>query len=155
EEYRDHIRLIRQLRLAHHNPEVPMSARNRWWLASARANKPARARLSVEVLEARDVPSVSLASGALGSATTTSNGFTEAYPPGTITNDGRYLVFTSSGTNLVAGQVDQNGGYNASDPEAGRDVFLRDTVTNTTTLISHTAASASTTGNGESIVPYI
>ncbi len=46
-----------------------------------------------------------------------------------ISDNGRYVVFESEAPNLVPGQVDSNGAY---------DVFLRDRMTGTTTLLSHT-----------------
>jgi len=60
--------------------------------------------------------------------------------------DGRYVVFVSSAVNLVARQTDANG---------NNDVFLYDRVTGTTTLVSRTAASATTTGNSQSFSPVI
>ena len=55
--------------------------------------------------------------------------------------DGRYVVLSSSAKNLVAAQVDV---ANTS------DVFLRDTVAGTTTLVSHAAGSPAAAGNGSS-----
>ncbi|MEZ6060022.1 MAG: hypothetical protein R3C19_06645 [Planctomycetaceae bacterium] len=52
-----------------------------------------------------------------------------------LSADGRYLVFSDTSSNLVAG--DTNGTF---------DVFLRDLQTGTTTLVSRTAAG--TAGNG-------
>lgn len=54
--------------------------------------------------------------------------------------DGRYVVFNSSATNLVPGQVDTNG--NAF------DAFLYDRVTGTTELLSQAHGSPNTTANG-------
>src|SRR5262249_45946330 len=59
-----------------------------------------------------------------------------------ISADGRFVAFTSSATDLVAGFTDNNA--------AGGDVFLRDTVAGTTTLVSRGAASATAGGNGAS-----
>jgi Tol biopolymer transport system component len=59
-----------------------------------------------------------------------------------ISGDGRFLVFTSSATDLVAGQVDAN---------ASSDVFLYDRVANATTLVSHQGGLATTAGNGASM----
>ncbi|MGK9169028.1 hypothetical protein KXR53_22115 [Inquilinus limosus] len=61
---------------------------------------------------------------------------------GLMSADGRYVVFQSTATNLVAG--DANGFF---------DVFLRDTQTGTTTLIS--TATGGTQGNNVSSVPAI
>jgi VCBS repeat-containing protein len=55
-----------------------------------------------------------------------------------ISADGRYIVFSSTASNLVSG--DTNG---------QRDVFLRDHQTNTTTLLSRNQAGTNS-GNGES-----
>jgi Tol biopolymer transport system component len=60
--------------------------------------------------------------------------------------DGRFVVFASPATNLVAGLVDAG---------ATSDVFLHDREAGTTTLISRTASSAATTGNGFSESPVI
>jgi Tol biopolymer transport system component len=51
--------------------------------------------------------------------------------------DGRYVVFESDAPNLVPGQVDTNFFY---------DVFLRDRVAGTTTLISHSSANPNVAG---------
>lgn len=56
-------------------------------------------------------------------------------PNCSISQDGRYVAFQSSATNLVAG---------VSDGADSDDIFLRDTVSNTTTLVS--VASNTTTG---------
>ncbi|MFO0881651.1 MAG: PKD domain-containing protein [Gemmataceae bacterium] len=63
-----------------------------------------------------------------------------------MSDNGRYLVFQSDATDLVTGQEDNNG---------AKDIFLRDRVTQTTTLISRSAASALVTGDAESINPSI
>ncbi len=55
-----------------------------------------------------------------------------------ISADGRFVVFSSTAANLVPGQIDEN---NVA------DLFLRDRITGTTVLVSHTAASAVTTGD--------
>ncbi len=64
--------------------------------------------------------------------------------------DGRYAVFDSADPAWVAGQVDTNtlaGG--------GSDVFLLDRVAGKIALVSHTATSRTTTGNGFSFAPTI
>ncbi|MGL4965391.1 MAG: hypothetical protein ACRC67_29485, partial [Inquilinus sp.] len=61
---------------------------------------------------------------------------------GAMSADGRYVIFQSTATNLVAG--DLNGFF---------DVFLRDTVTGTTTLLS--TATGGTQGNNVSSVAAI
>jgi len=59
-----------------------------------------------------------------------------------ISNDGRYSVFNSTATNFFTG--DSNNNY---------DVFLRDTVSNTTTLIS--VSSSGVQGDGLNSSPFI
>jgi Tol biopolymer transport system component len=60
--------------------------------------------------------------------------------------DGRFLVYESHATDLVAGASDTNG---------GRDVFLYDRLTGTTSLVSHVGGDPLKAGNGESEVPRI
>jgi len=62
-------------------------------------------------------------------------------PDGYPSADGRYVVFMSEATDLVAGQADTNG---------TGDFFLFDRETGATTLVSHASGSAATTGNGPS-----
>ncbi|MBX7219806.1 MAG: hypothetical protein K1Y36_07660 [Blastocatellia bacterium] len=66
--------------------------------------------------------------------------------PLTLSADGRYLVFTSSATNLLAGQIDTN---------QAEDVFLLDRSTGITRLVSRAAGLVATTANGLSSVPKI
>ena len=61
---------------------------------------------------------------------------------GDITADGRYVVFSSSASNLVSG-----------DTNAKRDIFVRDRKLNTTSLLSKNSAGNS--GNNESSTPSI
>jgi Tol biopolymer transport system component len=63
-----------------------------------------------------------------------------------ISADGRFVVFTSTASHLVAGQRDTNG---------ATDVFLRDRALGTTVLVSRSAASPSTAGNGGSYDPRL
>jgi Tol biopolymer transport system component len=63
-----------------------------------------------------------------------------------ISADGRIVAFESEATDLVAGQVDIPG---------TRDVFVHDRVTGITSLVSRTASSPVTAGNGESERPVI
>ena len=63
-----------------------------------------------------------------------------------VSADGRYVAFSSPATNLVAGQVDVGG---------TSDVFLHDRVAGTTILVSRTAASPVTAGNGDSFLPAV
>jgi len=55
--------------------------------------------------------------------------------------DGRFIVFQSTASDIVPGQVDGNGGI---------DTFLYDRETGLTTLVSHSAASSTTSGNNYS-----
>lgn len=55
-----------------------------------------------------------------------------------ISADGNWVVYVSAATNLVSGQVDGNGDV---------DVFLWSRATDTTLLVSHGAASATTAGD--------
>jgi Tol biopolymer transport system component len=59
-----------------------------------------------------------------------------------LSADGRYVTYDSRATDLVPGQTDTN---------SGDDIFLYDRATGSNTLISHTAASPSTAGNGRSV----
>ncbi|HEV2846774.1 MAG TPA: hypothetical protein VG477_18105 [Thermoanaerobaculia bacterium] len=64
-----------------------------------------------------------------------------------ISADGRYVVFESAASDLIAGQLDRNQG--------GSDLFRFDSVTKSTLLVSRAAGSAVATGNGESESPSI
>jgi hypothetical protein len=61
-----------------------------------------------------------------------------------ITPDGRHVVFTSTGTNLVNGLIDKN---------KAADIFQRDVQTQTTVAISVTAVNPNRTGLGASTFP--
>ena len=63
-----------------------------------------------------------------------------------FSDGGRFLVFNSRATNLVAGITDGN---------AASDVFLHDLDTATTTLVSSSATSATTTANGASDTAHV
>lgn len=63
-----------------------------------------------------------------------------------ISRDGRFVAFSSLATDVVTGQSDTN---------ASEDVFLYDRMAGTTTLVSHAAGLAATTGNGHSTSPVI
>ena len=83
-----------------------------------------------------------LVSHATGAATTTANGTSNTMGTtgfGENQMNGRYLLFLSDATNLIAGQ--DNSGTN--------NLFMYDTVAQTTTLISHASSSATQSGNGE------
>ncbi|HMS61261.1 MAG TPA: hypothetical protein PKD63_03205, partial [Solirubrobacteraceae bacterium] len=81
---------------------------------------------------------VSRASGAAGAA---SNGFSS---DPTISDDGRYVAFSSRADNLVA-----------NDTDTDSDVFVRDRQTDTTILVSETTGVFATTSNGSSFEPVI
>jgi Tol biopolymer transport system component len=70
---------------------------------------------------------------------------TDNFTQPALSADGRYLAFVSLSPNLVPGQRDANG-----DGLDGTDVFLRDLVAGTTTLVSHAAGSETTAGNSDS-----
>lgn len=63
-------------------------------------------------------------------------------PPPSLSDDGRYAVFSHSASNLVSGQQDEN---------SGQDVFLKDLVTGTTILVSRVAGSEARAGNERSL----
>lgn len=64
-----------------------------------------------------------------------------------VSADGRYVVFESNATNLIAGLNDNNG---------ATDIFLRDNLTGTLRCLTGiTAANPVTTGNGFSLRPII
>ncbi len=78
-----------------------------------------------------------------GSPTTTGNGpVFEAV----ISDDGAFVAFAGSASNLVAGQNDSNG---------DSDVFLWERATGNVTLVSHVAGMVGKTGAGPSFAPVI
>lgn len=91
----------------------------------------------------RDTGSLALASHKTGSATTGGNG-----PSGgpEISKDGGSILFYSQATDLVNG---------VSDTNQNSDVYAYDVATGTLTLVSHTAASATTTGAYSSAFPQV
>jgi hypothetical protein len=80
---------------------------------------------------------IDLVSHAAGNSTTTGNS-ESIYP--TISANGAVVAFESRATDLVAGQNDTNG---------ARDVFLYDRATAGMSLVSHSVASAATTGSSD------
>ncbi len=84
-----------------------------------------------------------LASHTPGSAVTAPAGTANSHRP-SFSADGRFLAFASPATGLVPNQTDTN---------ALDDVFLYDTATQATVLVSHTGSSAFTAANGESTSP--
>lgn len=84
----------------------------------------------------RSNQSTVLISRAAGASTTTANA---AATGRAISADGRWIVYVSQSTNVLAGLTDTN---------ANLDVFLFDRMNGTTTLISRAAGSATNTANG-------
>ncbi|MBK8283666.1 MAG: hypothetical protein IPK97_01640 [Ahniella sp.] len=91
----------------------------------------------------RDAGSTSLVSRMSGAPTTTSNGPSFA---GDMSDDGRYVVFQSNGTNLVEDMLDTNGSL---------DVFLYDRVTQSLELISRSANNPGHTADAQSSIGSI
>ena len=81
---------------------------------------------------------VTLVSRAVGTTTTAANGGSDF---AAISADGKFIVYLSTATNILAGQTDNNG---------GKDLFLFDREQGTTKLISRVDGTTSTTGNNES-----
>ena len=75
------------------------------------------------------------------SAGNQANGSSIFFPP-SISADGRFVAFLSNASNIVPG-----------DTQSGPDIFVRDTLTNTTTLVS--VDSAGNPGNDNSYSPSI
>ena len=84
-----------------------------------------------------------LVSHSTSSAITAANGVSD---DPAISADGRYVAFSSTASNLVAGVTDAAG---------LQDVFLHDRVTGTSTLVSHAASGTSTPANGNSSSPVL
>jgi Tol biopolymer transport system component len=91
-----------------------------------------------------------LVSRSTASAATAGNGVSSFTPqsesPDVLSADGRWVVFASLATDLVAG---------ASDANASSDVFLFDRVAGTTTLVSHANGFSLVAGDGESGDPGV
>ncbi|HET9229620.1 MAG TPA: hypothetical protein VFR31_23265 [Thermoanaerobaculia bacterium] len=84
----------------------------------------------------RATGAVTLVSRQSGTASTAGDDLSTT---GVLSEDGRYLLFSSYATNLIPGQTDTN--------EAG-DTFLFDRVAGTSMLVSHADGSSSAAGNG-------
>jgi hypothetical protein len=89
-------------------------------------------------LHQRSTGAVSLVSRAAGSATTAANSLSQ---PTAISADGGWVLFQSLATNLVPGVTDNN---------ATDDAFLYQRSTGAVSLVSRSAASATTTANSSS-----
>src|SRR5437879_801260 len=83
-------------------------------------------RPSVEQLEDRTMPAVDLLSIAAPPMSEPANAAStlNTGQGASMSESGRYVVFQSQATDVVAGQADSNGGW---------DIFLRDTAAHTTT----------------------
>lgn len=89
----------------------------------------------------RQIGSAQLISHSAASSTATANaGSTSRW----MSEDGRYVYFTSAATDLVAGFADNNG--------TESDVYLYDRQTQAVILISHAAGSPTQGGNGYSLM---
>jgi len=107
--------------------------------SSNRRSTPAKIALCItEALEDRKLMAADLVTVGLGGAA--ANGDSG---DASVSADGRFVVFDSTATNLVAG-----------DTNAHRDVFLRDRQAGTTVLISKNPTTGDI-GNGDSLQPFI
>jgi hypothetical protein len=82
--------------------------------------------------------STTLVSHTSDSMTTTGNGRSLGGGMGSISADGRFIVYISTATNLVSGQVDSNNGF---------DTFLYDRLTGVNSLVTHNSSSLITAAN--------
>ncbi len=89
----------------------------------------------------RGMGTFTLVSHAAGSTSLTANGTSRQVA---ISGDGRFVLFASTSSNLLAGQSVQASNF-------GTDLFLWDRTTGTTVLVSHAAGSSTTGGNDTSI----
>jgi Tol biopolymer transport system component len=72
-----------------------------------------------------------------------------------LSADGRYVVFSSLASNLVAGVNDQPVDPETGLPSRNQDVFLFDRTTGSTALVSRSAADPNAAANGDSLDPAI
>ena len=98
-----------------------------------------------------DLFSYQVATGATDLVTRRASSLPSLAPEGAstaraVSADGRWVVYESDAAHLIAGQADTNG---------RKDVFLYDRTTRQTVLVSHSAASAVTAGNGASLQPSL
>ena len=91
-------------------------------------------------LKDRSTGAVTLISRGDGVSGTIGNGNVFSAP--SVSGDGRFVVFGTSSSNLVA-----------ADADATTDTYVRDTVAGTTTLVS--VSSAGVKGNSDSAIPHI
>lgn len=122
---------------------VTMTPDGRWVLFSSQATNlvagqvDAAASTDAFVYDRQNLE-VILVSRAAGSVVAAANG--ESFPRA-ISDDGRYVVYQTLATDVVAGVADSNG---------VSDVYLFDRQTGSSRLVSHSAASLSETANGSS-----
>ncbi len=115
--------------------------------------RPARIRPTVESLEDRNLFAVSIISTAdpsflaANAPVTAANIQSEITPVHSISDDGTYTVYASTSTNLVKGEIANN--------PVTLNIYLYNSVSLTTTMVSHSATSATTQGNGASFNPTI
>lgn len=90
---------------------------------------------------ARDLTTNQTTAVSVGPEGVLGNSASDSGPP-SLSEDGRYIVFSSTATNLVAGVMDGK-----------KHIYLRDRQSNQTILVSH--AADGTPGNGDSDYPFI
>src|SRR5262245_35139075 len=131
-----------------------------WWrrLRSMRSkmrasrSTAARPSLTLEALEGREVPSVTLISAAdasFSSTSATANGQSEVTPRNSISDDGKYIVFASTAYNLIENQTRFNS------TTITENVYLYNTSTKAITLISHNKDTTTQNGNAASFNPVV
>jgi hypothetical protein len=111
--------------------------------------------LTLEALESREVPSAALVSAAdpsFATASATANGQSQISPEHALSSDGKYTVFISLGSNLVANETTNT---SLVTPASTQNVYLFNSQTKVTTLISHDSGSATEQGNDASFNPVI
>ena len=130
-------------------PSRPAPALRRPALAAGASR--AGPSLPCEPLEARRLFAVEVISAAAGAPLTTGDGVTRdldlhggSPTASTVSDDGRYVAFSSSSDNLVAGLT----------PDGLRNVFVRDRAAGTTTLVSAGALDAGN-ADGQSVLPSV
>ncbi len=99
----------------------------------------------LELLESRTLFSF-LTPVTVGVETPAGSELTGDSAPVSVSEDGRYVLFTSLAINLFEGQSDTND---------STDIFLYDRVSGVTTVVSRSAASPTTTGDDKSFEPVM
>ncbi|MFO0967351.1 MAG: MBG domain-containing protein [Gemmataceae bacterium] len=106
-------------------------------------------RLRLEALEDRTLFAVNVLS-VIPALTQTGNGQSEAVPTHSVSDDGRFVVYSSLSTDLVTGQ---------NEPAATENVFLYDSLGNggagSTVMVSHQAGTTATSADGTSFNPVV